>query len=318
MVSGCASRGDEGVCDNHNVAIIGAGVVGTSLGYLLRKGGWRIVGVASRTMRSARKAVEYIGEGTASLRSAEVARRADVVLITTSDGAIEETCRRIAADRGFRPGAVVLHTCGALPSLILKSARANGASIGSLHPLQSLASVGEAIKRLPGSYFCIEGDKRAVGVARQIVALLDGREITIRTRKKAIYHAGASVASNFLVATVAFGRDLLQAAGVPAEESLKALMPLVRGTVENIEALGIPDALTGPISRGDTDIVERHLRALSHVAQEKTSLYTELGRYTVSVARQKGTLNDRAASEILSLLDRYRKGTGKKDEGPRR
>lgn len=301
----------------HRVAIIGAGVVGTSLGYLLRRGGWRVVGVASRTMRSARKAVEYIGEGTASLELADVSRKADVVFITTSDGAIEETCRKIAAERGFRPGAVVFHTCGALPSLVLKSARAHGAAIGSLHPLQSLAHVREAVKRLRGSYFCIEGDERAVRVARQIVGLLDGKEITISTKRKAIYHAGASVASNFLVATVAFGRDLFEAAGIPAGDSLRALMPLIRGTVKNIEALGIPDALTGPISRGDAEVVEMHLRALSRVAREKTALYAELGRYTVSIARQKGTVDDRAASEILSLLDRYQR-MGEKHESPRR
>jgi predicted short-subunit dehydrogenase-like oxidoreductase (DUF2520 family) len=290
------------------VAIIGAGVVGTALGYLLKKAGYEIAGIASRTLKSARKARGFIKEGDASTDLGSVARKADIVFITTSDDAIENACISIASEDGFRHGAVVFHTCGALPSSVLKSARKKGAKTASLHPLQSLANVKEAVKNLPGSYFCIEGDRQAVTVAKGIVKTLKGKEITIQVNKKPLYHAGACAASNFLVATVGFGLDLFQAAGINKQDSLDALMPLIKGTVKNIETLGIPAALTGPIARGDTHVIEDHLHALSKKRKKMIELYSELGKYTVKIARQKGTLKKDTAQTLIRLFNTYQKG----------
>jgi len=293
---------------NCKVAIIGAGVVGTSLGYLLRKTGWRIAGIASRTLQSAQKAKKIIGEGNASADLSCTAREADVVFITTSDDAIKGTCEKIAAEGGFKPGTVVFHTCGALSSDVLKSAKRKGACIASLHPLQSLANVKEAVRNLQGSYFCIEGDENALSVARHIISALKGKEITLQPQKKSLYHAGASAASNFLVATIGFGLALFNAAGIKKEDSLKALMPLIKGTVKNIESLGIPAALTGPISRGDAGVVEGHLKAIARRQKNLIDLYSELGRYTVKIAKEKGTLQECDAHVIISLFDNYQKG----------
>lgn len=289
----------------HKVAIIGAGTVGTALGYLLRQGGYSVVGVASRTLESADKARRFIGEGEAATDLATISRKADIVFITTSDSAIQEVCIKIASTGGFNPGAVVFHTCGALSSEILGSARDSGAYVASLHPLQSLANVQEAVKNLPGSYFSIEGDEIALSAAREVIAVLNGREIYLEVGKKTLYHAGAAVASNFLVATVSFALELFAAAGISRKDSLHALMPLINGTVKNIETIGIPFALTGPISRGDTEIVEDHLEAISKESPELLGLYAELGKQTVKVALEKGTLKEDDADRINSLFKYY-------------
>jgi predicted short-subunit dehydrogenase-like oxidoreductase (DUF2520 family) len=289
------------------VAIIGAGTVGTAVGYLLKQGGYPIVGVASRTLESAKRARKFIGDGEASTDLRAIAKKADIVFITTSDSAIEEVCTRIASEGGFSPGVIVFHTCGALSSEILGSARTVGAHVASLHPLQSLADVNEAVKNLPGSYFCIEGDERALSVAREIVTALKGKEVTLKVDKKPLYHAGASVASNFLVATVEFGLELFEAAGINRQDSLNALMPLIKGTVTNIGILGIPSALTGPIARGDSGVIEGHLKAILKERPEMLRLYTALGIYTVKVALEKGTIGKDDAERIILLFDKYQK-----------
>lgn len=289
----------------HRVSIIGAGVVGTAMGYLLKQRGYPVVGIASRTLKSSKKAKEFIGEGEASTDLGTTARKADIVFITTSDSAIEETCNKIASERGFNKGAIVFHMSGALSSEILRSARDVGANVASIHPLQSLANVKEAVKSIPGSYFCIEGDEAALSVAKEMVTVLKGKEITLEVDKKPLYHAGASVASNFLVATVRFGLELFEAAGIDRKDSLNALMPLIKGTVKNIETLGIPSALTGPVSRGDIGVIEDHLKAISNNRASLLKLYSELGRYTVKVALEKGTMEDEEAKMILSLFDKY-------------
>jgi len=287
------------------VSIIGAGVVGTALGYLLKNEGYPIVGIASRTLRSAERAREFIGAGEASTDLKAVAIKADIVFITTSDDAIGEVCMRMASEGAFNPESIVFHTCGAFSSKILRPAKDVGALVASLHPLQSLANVNEAVKNIPGSYFCIEGDEPALEVAREIIKVFKGKEIALKVDKKTLYHAGASVASNFLVSTVGFGLELFEAAGINRQEALKALMPLIKGTVKNIENLGIPSALTGPISRGDSGVVEDHLSAISKERPELLKLYTELGRYTVKVAIEKGTIKENDAQRINSLFDKY-------------
>lgn len=296
----------------HSVAIIGSGVVGTAMGYLLKTRGYYITGIASRKIESAEKAKKFIGEGKASTDMVATARNADIVFITTPDSAIEDVCNRVVSERGFNQGAIVFHMSGALSSEILSSARKSGARIGSIHPLQSLADVDEAVKNIPNSYFCIEGDEEAIAVAKEIVSAIGGKEMTIGVEKKPLYHAGASVVSNFLVATIRFGLELFEAAGIKREDSLKALMPLIKGTINNIENLGITKALTGPISRGDAGIIEDHLKALKG---EDVSLYTALGRYTVRVAIEKGTLKDAEAERILSLFEKYDKCHGRKETG---
>ena len=289
------------------VAIIGAGVVGTAMGYLLKKRGYAVAGIASRTMDSAKKAREFIGSGIASTDLSSISGTADIVFITTSDSAIKGVCKKIASAKGFKKGSVVLHTCGALSSKALLPAKKSGAYIGSLHPLQSLANVKEAVRRIPGSYFSIEGDKKAVSIGRDIIAALQGKEIALEEWKKTLYHAGACAASNFLVAAVGFGMELFEAAGINRKYSLKALMPLIKGTVKNIDKLGIPSALTGPIARGDAIIVSNHLKALSRSRKDLIDLYAELGRYTVKIGAEKGTLNTKNALKIISLFDAYQK-----------
>lgn len=278
------------------------------MGYLLKHGGYSIAGIASRTLESANKAREFIGEGETSTDLKAIAKNAEVVFITTPDDAIEEVCKKLASEGGFSTGAVVFHMSGALSSKILDTAKDVGANVASLHPLQSLADLKEAVKNLPGSYYCIEGDEVACSVARKIVTALNGKEITLKADKKSLYHAGASVASNFLVTTIGFGLELFEAAGMNRQDSINALMPLIKGTVNNIEILGIPSALTGPISRGDAGVVEDHLKAISKERPETLGLYIELGKYTVDIAIEKGTINKNDAERINELFDKYQKG----------
>jgi predicted short-subunit dehydrogenase-like oxidoreductase (DUF2520 family) len=291
----------------YRVSIIGAGVVGTAIGYLLKENGYKISGIGSRTLESASRAYHFIGEGEISTDLSAISKKADIIFITTSDDAIEGVCNRLVSEKGINAGATVFHMSGALTSDILGSARNAGAYVASLHPLQSLADVKEAVKNLPGSFFCIEGDDKAILIAKDIVSGLKGKIITLESDKKPLYHAGASVASNFLIAVVGFGIELFEKAGIEKEVSYEALMPLIKGTIKNIENLGIPLALTGPISRGDINIVEDHLKIIAKEIPERIGLYIELAKYTLNIARNKGTIVEDDVEAMKSLFDKYQK-----------
>ncbi len=283
------------------VGIVGAGVVGTAVGVILYRQGWEITGVYDVRPESTRILAE---ETEARVRAcpAEVSRSADILFITTSDSAIEEVAREIAKEGGFTEGQVVVHMSGAHSSDVLWAAREQGATVLSIHPVQSFANVQRALENLPGSVFSIEGDKEGFDLAGQIVRSLGGEFFFIDKKAKPLYHASACVVSNYLVTLVDFGLRLMEKAGIPRESAQKALLPLIEGTINNIVNIGIPMALTGPIARGDMTTVARHLDSMQDMVPEWLGLYRVLGYHTVDVARAKGTIDDETASALKRLL----------------
>lgn len=290
-----------------SVAIIGAGRVGSSVGYLLKRAGYEISGVAARTMDSAAQAVRFIGSGKPETDVVRAAKDSDLVFITTPDRVIREVCDLLASASAFRPDMIAIHMSGAHSLGLLDSAARAGAARCVLHPLQSLANREQGIRTLPGSYFRIEADSGAEGAARAVVHALGGLELALpqwRSDKDsaALYHAGAVAVSNYFVTLIDYGLTFYQSLGADKEEALRAILPLIKGTLQNIETLGIPDALTGPIMRGDVQTVREHLEAMERRAPELANLYKELGRRTVTVAREKAGIGTEVAEELLTLM----------------
>jgi predicted short-subunit dehydrogenase-like oxidoreductase (DUF2520 family) len=284
------------------VAIVGCGTVGTAIGKLLRDVDYRVSGVATSNLETARRAAGVTGSERFSDCPWEVTRGADVVFITTPDDLIESTCMSISEHRGFDKNAVVIHCSGALSSDILSSARDCGAEVANLHPIQSFASVDQAVSLLPGSFCTIEGDSSALPIVRQMVEDIGGILLEITAEKKMLYHAAAVAASNYLVTLIHLALELNEAAGLATDTSFNALLPLIRGTLSNIGAKGIPAALTGPIARGDVATVSAHLKAIEKDAPELLQLYRCLGLYTVGLAKAKGTLDKETGDKLVALL----------------
>ncbi len=289
------------------VAIIGAGSVGSSVGCLLSRAGYRITSVVTRSIASASIAAGFIGAGEPTTNVKTAVSGAEIVFITTPDRAIKEVCQAVAQSGGLASGTVVVHMSGAHTLDLLDAARAVGASRAVLHPLQSVPSRQQGLQNLPGSSFRVEADPEAEGVAKELVTALGGHELKMSKWRSdrnsaALYHAGAVAVSNYFVAVVAFGLEFYEALGADRREALKAVLPLIRGTLDNIESIGVPRALTGPIDRGDIETIREHLDAMRQRAPELLPLYRALARQTVAVARDKGGITKATAEKILELV----------------
>lgn len=285
-------------------AIIGCGKVGAALGKFLANAGYKPAGFASKSLSSARKAAEISGSDNFSVIPWEITRKADIVFITTPDSAIADTCNSISLHSGFCKNGVVLHCSGALPSTILASVKECGAFAGSMHPLQSFASV--EIKKNPFQDIIIslEGEKEAVSAARKIATDLGATCFTIQTEAKTLYHASAVVASNYLVTLLDLSLKLLEAAGISGADALKALKPLIEGTLSNIEKAGITRALTGPIVRGDIETVKRHLEDIGSKTPDLLDLYKTLSFHTVDIAVAGGGLPESSAQKLKKITSK--------------
>jgi len=279
------------------IGIIGTGVVGTAVGVVLNQKGYEITGVYDVKSESTKQIVERIRCAACSTPQ-EVSRSADILLITTSDSVIQSVANSLAEAVAFYADQTIIHMSGALSSEIIDRAKDFGARVLSVHPVQSFASLERAIEVLPGSIFSIEGDKEAYDTAVAFVEALGGEYFFIDRKAKPLYHAGACVVSNYLVTIIDFGVKLLESTGISRQMALKALMPLINGTVKNIENIGIPRALTGPVARGDLATVIKHMECMEEMAPELLKLYGALGVHTAQVAVDKGTIDRDSMEEF--------------------
>ena len=269
----------------NSLAIIGAGRVGRALGRRFRELGWKIGSIVTRGEVSARKAVRFIGAGHAhpALSLAVFASR--VILIATPDDQISAVARDLAHMGGEElPGKVVLHTSGAQGADVLSVLKAQGAAVGSMHPLQSFSGV--SVPSLEGRVFAIDGDSQAIRVARQMARALGGSPVRIASEKKTLYHAAASMAAGHVLAVEEAATQLLVSLGMRRSEAVRALLPLTRQVLDNFEGLGPRAAWTGPLSRGDFKVVQAHLKALRESPQEFANVYAALSRLAARVLAQ--------------------------------
>jgi len=282
------------------IGFVGAGVVGGALARRLAEAGYPVVAVASRSFGSA-VALAAAVPGCAALGSLDdVAAKAEVVFITTPDDAIAS----VAASTAWRAGQAVVHCSGALSVDVLAPAARAGVRVGSFHPLQTFASLDRALVSLTGTTFVLEGDDLPLlSTLQDMAEALGGRSVLLRSEDKVLYHAAAVLSSNYVVTLLQQAAELWEAFGRTKEEALTALLPLLRGTAANLESLGLPAALTGPVSRGDLITVAKHLEALESFP-DIAAVYRALAEATVPIALAKGRLAPDIAASLIQLLHR--------------
>jgi predicted short-subunit dehydrogenase-like oxidoreductase (DUF2520 family) len=189
----------------------------------------------------------------------------------------------------------------------LRKAKLEGAQTGVFHPLQTFAGAERELKVLQGTTFSLEAGEPLLSQLKEMASTLGGRWIVLKSEDRVLYHASAVMVSNYLVTLVKLATDLWDDFGVTREEAVMALLPLIKGTVSNIETLGLPQCLTGPVSRGDSGTVNKHLRDLAKHHNAILETYRELGLQTISIALEKGRIDSHKAREIEAALTTPRK-----------
>ena len=280
------------------LGFIGAGTVATALSVRLSSKGYSVVAVSSRSQNSARNLAQRITGCHPFNNNQDVADSAELIFITTPDDAIASVVSQIR----WRTGQSVVHCSGANSTDILQSAKRLGCQVGVFHPLQTFASMEQAIENMPGSTFALEAEEPLLNTLKEMATALDGNWVELKAGDKVIYHVAAVIAGNYLVTLVKLATDLWQTFAIPPHQATQALLPLLRGTINNIDTIGIPQCLTGPIARGDTGTINKHLKALQKIAPALLSTYRELGLQTIPIALAKGRINQQQAQELEAIL----------------
>jgi len=281
------------------VGIIGAGRVGTAVAIALKDAGFHIVGVASRGAEAeslARKVeCERFGQDACKVISG-----ADIVFITTPDREIEKVSREIAPC--IERGVLVAHTSGAYSSRILVPIGERGGLCLSMHPCQSFSDLSTAAKRLRGCYFCLEGDNEAVRRGSLLAEAMKCGSFAVRSEDKTLYHVACSISSNYFIVLVEKALSIFEKIGIGRERSLEILMPLLKGTLDNIIDVGVRNALTGPIERGEVETIRDELEVIEASIPELKDAYVLLGKEALRIAVEKGELPSEVEQTLSELF----------------
>ncbi|MDP7286020.1 MAG: DUF2520 domain-containing protein, partial [Dehalococcoidales bacterium] len=281
----------------------GAGTVGTALAIRLSQQGYRVITVHDLKLAAAQRLAQAVKDCRILEKAQGVADTAEFVFITTVDDFIPQ----VAAKVSWHTGQTVVHCSGAASTEALAPAKEQGARVGCIHPLQTFASITQAVENLPGSTFAIEAEEPTLSVLKELATSLQGSWLELKAEDKALYHASACIACNYFYTLVQIAADLWQNFGVSAAEATRAMMPMLRGSLNNLGNVGLPQALTGPIARGDLVTIRKHRAAFEKKAPAVLSLYKELGNRTIPIGLAKGTLTESRAEELRALFKENQK-----------
>ena len=277
------------------VGLIGPGRAGIGLALALAQAGYTVRLHGRKKKKVPSPLTLTVGDGETA---PDWVASAGVVILAVRDDGIRPLADALAAARAITADHVVLHLSGVQGQEGLGPLVSSRAALGSFHPLQTIVEPERAPARLKGSWAAVEGMPRAVEAAERLAQDMGMRPFRIATKAKAIYHAGAVFASNYLVVVEAIAQRLLRHAGLTDADAWAALRPLVEGTFENLGRIEPKDALTGPIARGDTATIMRHLESLTF---DDGKLYRELGRAALELAQKSG-MDEATAERVAEAL----------------
>lgn len=229
-------------------------------------------------------------------------RAAPFTLIASCDDAIAACSAALARSGRLRAGDIVFHCSGSLDSGILAALEPCGARLASVHPVKSFADPALAADNFPDTCCGMEGHADALAGLKPLFEAIGGKPFTIASGAKALYHAATVICSNYLNTLMQVGLEAMAQAGLADDTAEQVLEPLARHTLDNIFRLGPARALTGPIARGDRQVIAGHLDVLDDWRPDLARLYRALGRVALQLARSQGALSPSRQADIASLL----------------
>lgn len=285
------------------VGVISAGRVGSVVGAALARSGHTVVAASGISAASQARA-ERMLPGVPLKPPDEVAAAADFVLLAVPDDGLAGLVRGLAATDSWRAGQIVIHTSGAHGLDVLAPAAAAGALPLALHPVMTFTGRSEDLDRLAACSVGVTaaaGDEAAWNVGEALTLEMGAEPVRVPEAARPLYHTALAHGANHLITLVDDCVDLLRGAGIDNAERM--LGPLLSAALDNALRHG-DRALTGPVARGDTGTLRKHLEVLEATEPGIVPAYTSLAQRTAQRAEAAGLLDAGAAAEITELLER--------------
>ncbi|PMS15801.1 DUF2520 domain-containing protein [Trinickia dabaoshanensis] len=269
------------------LGFIGAGRLAKCLAAGFARAGYAVEAVTSRSPESAAQLAAALPRCRAFSDAQAVVDHADVVFLAVPDDNIGTIANslRFPADR--QDSVALVHCSGATGVEVLASARAQGASIGGFHPLYLFSGDDGDLERIAGCSITVEADVELAALLGALAHALGCEILTLAGAQRMLYHGAAHYAASFALAGLAEAVEIWRTLGFDEAQSLRALLPMMAGTVQAARAKGLSGALAGPVSRGDAALLERQLAAFETLGADHAMLYALMTRRALSLAGRR-------------------------------
>lgn len=279
------------------IGFIGAGKAGVSLGAYFRSKGLKISGYLSRSEASALSAAEITSSEAFAVKP-DLAASSDIIIVSTPDGAVVEVWNELRQCNLSQK--IICHLSGALSSDIFDGIEEKGSAGYSVHPMFAFSRRDGNFEGVDKACFTIEGPENKLDQVRKIFLQTGNTAFIIDKTCKHLYHASNVMVSNLATALLNIGTGAFKrCSGVSEKEALEAMLPLIRGNIDNIAEKGFPESLTGPVERNDIDTIMKHLDVLE---EEERSIYCLLTKRLSLLSSVKHPERDQ--SRLLDLLEK--------------
>ena len=280
------------------LGFIGAGKLAAGVARALAYAGYHVAHVASRSLSSAQALAAQLPNCAAQEHAQLVVDQSDIVFLSVPDDVIAPTAQALQ----WRSNVAVVHCAGAAELTVLDAAKAQGAAVGGFHNLQMFTDTESAIRGLPGSAIALEAQEPLLSTLRAMAAALGCVPLTIPAGSRALYHAGANYVGAFAITLLREATTIWKSFGISEADAVRALVPLWHGTANSAAAKGPAGGMAGPISRGDTGTVARHLAALDALDPSIGDFYRELAHRAVPLGVERGSLKPAQAAAIVETV----------------
>lgn len=291
-----------------DVSIVGAGTLGSLFARELSARGFPIASIVNRTGRPALALAKSVKCTRVSTQLSDLAPRSDIILIAVSDDAVAETAARLAKVKTLKFRSMfVAHCSGVHSADVLKPLRTRGATVASIHPIQTFPADRKGLPgraALSGIYFGIDGENKALPRAEKFVRDIGGIPIVVPKDLKPLYHVACVFASNYLMVHLGVIDEIARKLALKDSWS-RVFGPLITTSMSHVVHRSVADALTGPIVRGDIATIDRHLDALAAHAPEFLPLYTVAGLGLGRIARDKGKISPEAFDDLVARFKSF-------------
>jgi len=284
------------------IGFIGAGRVAQTLAPAFDRAGLNVAAFYNRGPDASRLLGSRVPSARLMPHAQEVVDICDLVFLTVSDDAILSVCR----DLRWEPRHRVVHCSGATELTVLDHAKSAGALTGGFHPMQMFANPDVALEGLRGCTVGIEADADFRRELELLATSIGCEPLALPAGVRPLYHASAYYVGPFLIALLKEGVELWKSFGASEADALRAMTPLLRGTVAAVLDGGLANGMGGCVARGDVGTIVKHLEALDERFPSSGALYRELALRNVPLGIERGTLSAGRAAEIENLLLRSR------------
>ncbi len=289
-------------------SLIGAGRVGLTFLKALIEEGYQVSDIIDKNWVKLKKQVTFVPPKTWKQDFQDLSS-VDFIILAVPD---DELCPVVLElERIFRQekkANFIFHTSGLLTSEVLMPLQKQGVTIASCHPVQTFTSKATDSNKLRNIYFVVEGEIAGIKIIQEICKPLNNKVIVISREQKPSHHLACTIASNYLNVLIFTAAEILQSAGLTSEEPLEMLIPLASTTLDNIKNLGLGEALSGPVVRGDVDTVNKHIQYLTEKFPFFSNLYQDLGKILLTYPSIKKTLSPEKY-QLFSALFKNKQGT---------